>query len=149
VNSDAANSATDNQWSISDGWWQRVLRRAATTISPRVLMSAFLSALLITTTQSAWAQTETLLHSFGGYRNDGAGPVAGLAMDAQGNLYGTTTGGGAYGLGTVFKVNSGSSTPETVLYSFTGKSDGSGTTRKRCFTVSQMRKTGCPPILPA
>lgn len=38
--------------------------------------------------------------------------------DGQGNLYGTTVGGGVSGLGTVFKVDTTSK--ETVLHSFTG-----------------------------
>ena len=35
----------------------------------------------------------------------GAFPQAGLVADADGNLYGTTSGGGAYGAGTVFKLS--------------------------------------------
>jgi uncharacterized repeat protein (TIGR03803 family) len=63
----------------------------------------------------------TLYHFLGGA--DGAGPVASLFMDAKGNLYGTTTaGGGATNAGTVFKVNRNGK--ETVLYSFTGGTDG-------------------------
>src|SRR5215469_4800221 len=46
---------------------------------------------------------ETVLHTFTG--SDGANPSAGLIMDAAGNLYGTTPGGGASGgCGTVFKI---------------------------------------------
>jgi uncharacterized repeat protein (TIGR03803 family) len=45
--------------------------------------------------------TETVLHSFTG--TDGADPEAGLIADASGALYGTT-GGGAGGNGTVFKL---------------------------------------------
>ncbi len=64
---------------------------------------------------------ETVLHSFGSVSvKDGYEPVAGLIQDAEGNLYGTTRGGGAHVHapigGTVFKVdNTGK---ETVLYSF-------------------------------
>jgi uncharacterized repeat protein (TIGR03803 family) len=65
---------------------------------------------------------ETVLHSFNGIP-DGSGPEAGLVLDAQGNLYGTTTYGGSpkcSGCGTVFKVDA--TGKETVIYSFTGKS---------------------------
>jgi len=46
---------------------------------------------------------ETLLHSFTG-GDDGGYPLAGVIQDAQGNLYGTTGMGGAYGYGVVFKL---------------------------------------------
>lgn len=46
---------------------------------------------------------QTLLHSFAGTQADGANPSAGLVQDAEGNLYGTTT-GGSFLSGTVFKV---------------------------------------------
>ncbi len=62
--------------------------------------------------------TLTVLHSFIG-RPDGDWPYAGLVLDALGNLYGTTGGGGTGGRGTVFKIDT--SGTETVLYSFTGK----------------------------
>jgi uncharacterized repeat protein (TIGR03803 family) len=44
-----------------------------------------------------------VLHSFA-CSNDGAFPYAGLVMDASGNLYGTTSDGGANGKCTVFKI---------------------------------------------
>jgi uncharacterized repeat protein (TIGR03803 family) len=46
---------------------------------------------------------ETVLYSFTGGA-DGAYPYAGLVRDAAGNLYGTTSAGGAFGGGTVFKL---------------------------------------------
>ena len=66
----------------------------------------------------------TVLHSFQGGTADGSGPYAGVAFDAEGNLYGTTYSGGVAGLGVVYKVSA--SGQETVLHSFTGGADGSG-----------------------
>ena len=65
--------------------------------------------------------TLTTLVSFD--RSNGAYPVAGLIADAAGDLFGTTTGGGAQGGGTVFEIaktgGSYASTP-TTLVSFNG-----------------------------
>lgn len=66
---------------------------------------------------------ETVLYRFQG-KPDGQFPPGGLAMDSSGNLYGTTVKGGAFGFGTVFKLDSNAN--ETVLYSFTGEIDGAG-----------------------
>jgi len=44
---------------------------------------------------------ETVLYNF---NQRGNAPEASLIFDASGNLYGTTTGGGTYGGGTVFEV---------------------------------------------
>ena len=67
--------------------------------------------------------TESVLYSFGTNGSaDGADPMSGLIVDSAGNFYGTTEGGGGYDYGTVFKLTS--SGAETVLYSFTGGSDG-------------------------
>lgn len=68
------------------------------------------------------ADKETLLHTFN-TGADGVYPLAGVIMDAKGNLYGTTERGGDFDEGTVFKLdNSGS---ESVLYSFAEPPDGS------------------------
>ena len=75
---------------------------------------------------SSGGWTETTLHIFTG-APDGQGPVAGLAMDAKGNLYGTTLYGGVddcntLPCGTVFEVSPSSdgTWTETVLHAFTG-----------------------------
>ncbi len=74
--------------------------------------------------------SETVLYNFcSDFENslclDGQLPVAGLVFDNAGNLYGTTTYGGAgscgYRCGTVFELSpplSGGAWTETVLYSF-------------------------------
>jgi uncharacterized repeat protein (TIGR03803 family) len=67
--------------------------------------------------------TETVLYSFAGGA-DGANPYASLVQDPAGNLYGTTQRGGSSGQGTVFKIDTVGT--ETVLYGFTGGSDGGG-----------------------
>ncbi len=61
---------------------------------------------------------ESVLHSFGGTKRDGANPVAGLIGDKQGNLYGTTLYGGAHNMGTVYRLNRRGKF--TVLHSFKG-----------------------------
>ena len=58
----------------------------------------------------AGAWVETILHEFAG-NTDGAGPLAALAMDKNGNLFGTTLfGGGVNSNGTAFELS-----PPTVL----------------------------------
>jgi len=54
---------------------------------------------------NAWAGLKTL-HSFCNTSNctDGNNPLAGLVMDASGNLYGTTEQGGKFNSGLVFKL---------------------------------------------
>jgi uncharacterized repeat protein (TIGR03803 family) len=67
----------------------------------------------------AW--TETVLHNFNNNGSDGYGPLfESLIFDSAGNLYGTTFAGGAYDLGTVFRLTpgAGGTWTETVLYSF-------------------------------
>lgn len=64
---------------------------------------------------------QTVLYTFLGGA-DGGFPSSGLIRDSAGNLYGTTSYGGAFGYGAVYKVDSSSN--ETVLYSFTGTTDG-------------------------
>ena len=76
---------------------------------------------------NAQASSQKVLYTFTG-GIDGAQPLqAGVVFDQAGNLYGVTQGGGAYNLGTVFELTPSpdGSWTETVLWSFTGGSDGS------------------------
>jgi uncharacterized repeat protein (TIGR03803 family) len=68
--------------------------------------------------------TESTLYSFTG-GNDGTNPPAAPTLDANGNIYGTTSLGGANGDGVVYKLShSASGWQQTVLYTFQGLSDG-------------------------
>jgi len=76
------------------------------------------------TPQAVGGWNETILHNFGGSGTDGYGPQAGLALDALGNLYGTTYTGFIYVGGTVFELSPGSGGEwvERVLYGFNERS---------------------------
>ena len=90
------------------------------------LTLAVLSTLLVVAARPALAQSYEVLYSFGGYAGDADGPIAGLVVDKEGNLYGTTLFGGAYNLGAVFEATATGT--EKVLYSFCAKrncADGS------------------------
>ena len=67
------------------------------------------------------AGVKTILYSFSG-TTDGRGPEAPLIQASDGNFYGTTLETGSGGAGTVFKITPAGT--ETVLYTFTGGSDG-------------------------
>jgi uncharacterized repeat protein (TIGR03803 family) len=77
-------------------------------------------------TGAGYASAPTILVSFD--IDDGAFPAAGLIADVAGNLYGTTEGGGANKLGTVFAVMKGATgyaALPTTLASFNGSLNGS------------------------
>jgi uncharacterized repeat protein (TIGR03803 family) len=71
---------------------------------------------------------ETILHSFTGSGGDDAPGYATLALDAKGNIYGTTAGGGSgncnSGCGAIFMLDPAGK--DTILYAFTGGADGQG-----------------------
>ena len=53
------------------------------------------------------AGTETILHNFSFTSSDGCSPVAGVALDPKGNVYGDTLGCGANNWGVVYEFSSG------------------------------------------
>lgn len=109
-------------------WWVR--QRA----SSAALSLAIMLVPAVVATQSARAQTFTVLHSFA-FVPDGDSPFSSLVQDAAANLYGTTSAGGISnacpslippGCGVVFKVDPQGN--ESVLYNFTNMPDGANPT---------------------
>ncbi|MFZ0705366.1 MAG: choice-of-anchor tandem repeat GloVer-containing protein [Candidatus Korobacteraceae bacterium] len=81
-------------------------------------------------TKSGDQWTETPIYSFKGDSNpeelDGSQPYGGVIVDDNGNLFGTTVGGGLYGGGTIFELTYVDDVgwTETILHSFQDLSDG-------------------------
>jgi uncharacterized repeat protein (TIGR03803 family) len=73
--------------------------------------------------QAGGLWSERVLYSFTA-GTDGAVPVGGVSLDASGNLYGTTSAGGAYGFGTVFQLIPGTAWTENTLHEFQNGDDG-------------------------
>jgi uncharacterized repeat protein (TIGR03803 family) len=66
-----------------------------------------------------------VIYSFSADPTDAVNPAAGVTVDAQGNLYGTTSFGGANGVGAIYKLSpSSSGWTESVVYNFQGLDDG-------------------------
>lgn len=86
--------------------------------SGKVHIVALLATACVFASNAAHAGKETVLYNFSG--SDGQYPAAQLAEDDKGNLYGTTTAGGASsgGDGAIFKLARDGT--ETVLHSFSG-----------------------------
>ena len=73
---------------------------------------------------SSGGWTEEVIYSFQPGQ-DAAYPYAGVVFDSAGNLYGTTTGGGTTGSGTVYELSpSNGGWTESVIYDFPGNSGG-------------------------
>ena len=66
----------------------------------------------------------TNLHHFGSPLGDGGIPMAGLIQASDGALYGTTSGGGSNGVGTVFRLNQDGSGYSIVYHFKATGSDG-------------------------
>jgi uncharacterized repeat protein (TIGR03803 family) len=113
-------------------------------------------------TSNATAQTYSVLYNFGAVANDGDLPEGKLAIDSDGNLYGTTNAGGVDSFilgtaGTIFKLDSAGN--ETILHNFTGADGASPTggvirdpdgnlygTTQRGGDLTQCRSAGCGTI---
>ena len=99
-------------------------------VSMACCLTIMIASLMFTDRALASGPTETTLYSFMPTLgdNDGISPAAPLVFDKAGNIYGTTTAGGQFGAGAVFELTpparQGGAWTETVLYSFTGGSDG-------------------------
>lgn len=78
----------------------------------------------LTKSKGVWNQQT--LWDFGNTQiKDGVSPLCDLLMDSTGAIYGTTEQGGTKNMGTVFKLtNSDGTWAETILYNFTGSTDG-------------------------
>jgi uncharacterized repeat protein (TIGR03803 family) len=77
------------------------------------------------TSGGAW--TETVIYNFKGGTTDGSQPVGAMFIGSNGTLYGATEVGGPSGDGTVYQItppSSGSGWKESLIYNFTGKTDG-------------------------
>ena len=87
----------------------------------------FLAVLALGLSGTAWSAPKfKVLHAFDPSNHDGAGLYGSLVLDAKGNLYGTTDGGGTYGYGTIFELmpHPDGYWTEVILHSFNGKDDG-------------------------
>ena len=84
------------------------------------LLTATLISVALSAARAQATATLTTLHSFTG-GTDGDSPYAGLVQGRDGNFYGTTSGGGANGYGSVFQITAAGQL--NTLYSFTGGTD--------------------------
>ncbi len=91
------------------------------------LLAGLLAALVLAAPPAARAQVAARVQNlavFGNNYHDGGNPTGPLVQGSDGNFYGTTTFGGTYSRGTVFRATPAGEI--TTLYSFNGDSDGAG-----------------------
>jgi uncharacterized repeat protein (TIGR03803 family) len=98
---------------------KQVLATPSAGRCPMRVKSLLLASVLLSAIAVHAQYQYTVLHAFG-FGSDGGGVWDSVVFDAQGNLYGTTTGGGTYGEGTVFELTSQTSGEwtESVLHNF-------------------------------
>lgn len=123
-----AHSKPDVNIFIADRKFGSAEPAAATALRALTLVTL---AFLLIAARPARSQ-ETVLYTFNSVSIGGPGaydPQSSLTFDNSGNLYGTTVFGGLYTAGTVYQLKlSAGLWSETILYNFTGGSDGN------CFT---------------
>jgi len=86
---------------------------------------AYSSGVVFELTSESNGWTESVLYSFGENKGDGGRPYSGVVLDAAGNLYGVTPGGGRWLGGMEYELSPGSNGwSETLLHSFGGGNDG-------------------------
>ena len=86
-----------------------------------VLLGAAVALAVFASAASA-KQGYNVIHDFAGGTGDGGYPLVGVTFDSAGDLYGVTYVGGAYGLGTLFKIAPDGT--ETIVRSFGNGDDG-------------------------
>ncbi len=98
------------------------MTKAQPAIQPsQLLVLAIAIALTALISAPSHAQTFKVLYNFTSTDN-AESPLAGFAIDASGNLYGTASAGGSSGAGSVFRITAAGKM--RVLYSFKGGADG-------------------------
>lgn len=104
--------------------------RTRSLVVNRALAVSFLSLIFVSSSSAAKVSGK-ILHSFSG--PDGSTPTGALAVDALGNVYGTTalggvgSGCGSSACGVVYELSpSGNGTSETILWTFANGADGGG-----------------------
>jgi uncharacterized repeat protein (TIGR03803 family) len=96
-------------------------------LTPFLTLSLLALAVLAAATPAP-AQTLSTLHSFDATATDGSSPIGGLIFDSSGNLYSTTSDGGTYGFGVVFKLSprAGGGWSEEILHAFNNSTSDGG-----------------------
>jgi uncharacterized repeat protein (TIGR03803 family) len=108
-------------------------RKSSSTPAEHAMFIAFALATMLFVLPAAQAQTFSTIYNFTG-GTDGGNPLNGFVIGSAGNLFGTTSSGGKYGAGVVFRLSE--SGEEKVLYSFTGGADGANPNSSLIFDSS-------------